>query len=146
MVTLKGDKHLSESKGALFLLLEASFSFQIMEGGTDLNCQSVDWFLFNGNIGLKWVKPVTITYPFPANNYLFKVNNKNDRKRCEICSKLTMKTPERRHLYPIKTSEKQRFPDVFIGYRRRRSGVFIVNFEYNISHLFLVFLSLILKK
>ena len=32
----------------------------------------------------------------PANSYLFKVNNKNTRKRCEICLKLTMKTPERR--------------------------------------------------
>ena len=34
---------------------------------------------------------------FPANIYLFKVNNRNTRKRCEICSKLTIKTPERRH-------------------------------------------------
>ena len=32
----------------------------------------------------------------PANIYLFKVNNKNTRKRCQICSKLTIKTPERR--------------------------------------------------
>ena len=32
----------------------------------------------------------------PANIYLFKVNNRNTRKRCEICSKLTIKTPERR--------------------------------------------------
>ena len=28
--------------------------------------------------------------------YLFKVNRRNTRKRCEICSKLTIKTPERR--------------------------------------------------
>ena len=33
----------------------------------------------------------------PANIYLFKVNNKNTRKRCEICSQLTIKTPDRRH-------------------------------------------------
>ena len=32
----------------------------------------------------------------PAGNYMFKVNNKNTRKRCEICSKLTIKTPEQR--------------------------------------------------
>ena len=32
----------------------------------------------------------------PANIYLFKVNNRNTRKRFEICSKLTIKTPERR--------------------------------------------------
>ena len=33
---------------------------------------------------------------YPANIFLFKVNNRNTRKRCEICSKL-IKTPERRH-------------------------------------------------
>ena len=32
-----------------------------------------------------------------TNIYLFKINNKNTRKRCETCSKLTIKTPERRH-------------------------------------------------
>ena len=52
----------------------------------------------------------------PANIYLSKVYNRIARKRCEICSKLTIKVPERRH-----------------------SGVFIVNFEH-ISHLFLVLL------
>ena len=58
----------------------------------------------------------------PANIYLFKVNNRNTRKRCEICSKLTIKTPE-----------------------RRRFGVFFANFEH-ISHFFLVFLLLTLNK
>ena len=29
-----------------------------------------------------------------AGNYMFKVNNRNTRTRCEICSKLTIKTPE----------------------------------------------------
>ena len=55
----------------------------------------------------------------PAGNYMFKVNNRNTRGRCEICSKLTIKTPERHNW--------------------RRSGVCIVNFEH-ISHLLLVFL------
>ena len=32
---------------------------------------------------------------FPAGIYLLKVNNRNIRTRCEICSKLTIKTPER---------------------------------------------------
>ena len=32
-----------------------------------------------------------------ANIYLFKVNNKNTRKRCEISSKLTITTPKQRH-------------------------------------------------
>ena len=48
---------------------------------------------------------------------MFKVNNKNNRTRCEICLKLTIKTPERHHWC--------------------RSGVFIVNFEH-ILHLALV--------
>ena len=62
--------------------------------------------------------------PFPANIYLFKVSNRNTRKRCEICSNVAIKTPERRHWC--------------------RSGVFIVNFE-QISHRFLVFLLLTLS-
>ena len=33
----------------------------------------------------------------PAKIYLFKVNNRGTRKRYEICSKLTINTPERRH-------------------------------------------------
>ena len=34
---------------------------------------------------------------YPAGIYLLKVNNRSTRTRCEICSKLTIKTPERRH-------------------------------------------------
>ena len=33
---------------------------------------------------------------YPAGNCMFKVNSRNTRTRCEICSKLTIKTPERR--------------------------------------------------
>ena len=33
-------------------------------------------------------------YQYSAGNYMFKVNNGNTRKRCEICSKLTIKTRE----------------------------------------------------
>ena len=60
----------------------------------------------------------------PAFIYLLKVDNRNTRTRCEICSKLTIKIPERRQW--------------------RRSGVFIVNFEH-ISHLIVVFLLLTLN-
>ena len=41
----------------------------------------------------------------PAGSYMFKIDNRNTRK-CEICLKLTIKSPE------------------------RRSSVFIVNFEH----------------
>ena len=54
----------------------------------------------------------------PGNIYLLKIN-RNTKKMCEICSKLTTKTLERRQWC--------------------RFGVFIVNFEY-ISHLFLLLL------
>ena len=77
----------------------------------------------NARTGPKWVK-INSTY-YPANIYLLKFNNRNTRKRCEICSKLTIKTPEWR--------------------QRRRSGILISNFE-PISHLFLVFLLLTLNK
>ena len=56
-----------------------------------------------------------------ADNYMFNFNNRNTRTRCEKCSELTIKTPERRQY--------------------RRSGFFIVNFKH-ISHLALVFLLL----
>ena len=55
----------------------------------------------------------------PSGIYLLKVSNRNTRARCEICSKLTIKT-------------------------HTRSGVFIVKSEHT-SHLVLVFLLLILN-
>ena len=33
-------------------------------------------------------------YGYPDGNYMLKVNNRNTRTRCEICSKLTIKMPE----------------------------------------------------
>ena len=72
---------------------------------------------------IHWKKPSKTRCP--ANIYMFKVNNTCTRKRCELCSKSTTKTPERSQW--------------------RRSGIFIVNFEY-ISHFFLVFSLLTLNK
>ena len=34
----------------------------------------------------------------PTGNYMFKAKNRNTKARCEICSKLTVKTPERRQM------------------------------------------------
>ena len=42
---------------------------------------------------------------FPASIYLFKFKRKNIRKRCEICSDLTMKTPERSQYRWILTTD-----------------------------------------
>ena len=38
-------------------------------------------------------------YKNPENKYMFKVNTRNSRKKCEIYLKLTVKTPEGRHFY-----------------------------------------------
>ena len=62
--------------------------------------------------------PENIRKP-PAGIYLYKVNNRNTRKSCEICSELTIKIPERR-LWRV-----------------------FINFEH-ISRLFLAFLLLTL--
>ena len=53
-----------------------------------------------------------------AGNFMFKINNRNTRKRSEICSKLTIKILER--------------------HQWQHSRVFIVNFEH-ISYLVLLF-------
>ena len=34
---------------------------------------------------------------YPANIYFLKVNIRNTKKRCKICLKVTIKTPEQRH-------------------------------------------------
>ena len=62
------------------------------------------------------------SFYYPADIYLLKVNNGNTRTRCEICPKLTVKTPEHSGC----------------------PGTFIVSFEH-ISHLVLVFLLLTLN-
>ena len=72
----------------------------------------------------KYIIKCIIANNFPANIYLFKVNNRNNRKRCDICSTLIIKAPERRYWLC--------------------SGVFIVSFEH-ISRLFLAFLLLTLN-
>ena len=77
--------------------------------------------LLRASFTLKYLLP----WKYPADNYMFKVNNRNTRTRYEICSKLTMKTPEQCHW--------------------RRFSVFIVNFEH-ISHLVLAFLLLTLSR
>ena len=67
----------------------------------------------------------TLILFYPTGNYMFTVNNRNAKTRCRICSKLTIKTPERRNW--------------------NRPGVFIVNSEH-ISHLALLFLLLTLSR
>ena len=77
---------------------------------------------FNYSTALVILRQIILGFcSYPAGNYMFKVNKRNTRTRCEISSKLAINAP------------------------RRRSGVFIVNFEH-ISHLALVFLLLTLSR
>ena len=82
------------------------------------------WSLMQFVIFFRWL---TISHKqfiiiISAGIYLLKVNIRNTKTRCEICSKLTTKTQEQRLV----------------------CGVFIVNFEH-ILHLVLVFLLLTLN-
>ena len=43
----------------------------------------------------------------PAGIYLLKVNNRNTRRRCEICSKLTIKIPSRHWLLNLEHAKAQ---------------------------------------
>ena len=45
---------------------------------------------------MKWVNEAFRNIKQPSRIYMFKVKNRNTRARSGICSKLTIKTPERR--------------------------------------------------
>ena len=77
------------------------------------------------NKPFKLVRHILPRQTHPEGIYLLKVNNGNIRTTCKICSKLTIKTPER--------------------LRCRGSGIFFLNLE-KISHIALAFLLLTLNK
>ena len=80
---------------------------------------------FNTFYGAQGVKRLCQALHVDTMPYMFKVNNGNTRTRCEICSKLTIITSERRQWH--------------------RSGVFIVNFEHTLLRV-QVFLLLTLSR
>ena len=52
------------------------------------------WIQFSFSVP-PYVHPSPSDRPSPVGNYMLKINN-NTRRRCEVCPKLTIKTPERR--------------------------------------------------
>ena len=42
-------------------------------------------------------RDISDSEPVPVSIYQFRVNNRNTRKRSEVCSKSTLKTQEKRH-------------------------------------------------
>ena len=72
-------------------LLEVIVCSEMLLGNTvavNVLCQLLE--LFN-TLGKRKRSSMKVSYSFPANTYLFKVNNRSTRKLCEICSKLTIK-------------------------------------------------------
>ena len=57
------------------------------------------------------VTPNVIIMHHPACNYLFEVNNRNTRARCEICLKLTIKT----YMTPGSSVSIVNFEQVIVG-------------------------------
>ena len=107
-----------------FKLIFNFFIMEILDCSNPIltNLSTVYWSLKQV---CSWKAPFKCGYLYTANIYLFKVTNRNTRKRCKICSKLTIKTSKRSNWCC--------------------SGVFIFKFE-RILHLFLVFLLMILNK
>ena len=101
--------------------LNSDLYFIFTTSGTTLLEAIVSYKPLSQSLPQKWEN----ASPTETGNYLFNVNNRNNKTGCELCLKLTIKTPEQRHWC--------------------LSGVFIVNFEH-ISHLFLVFLLLSLNR
>ena len=89
---------------------------------TNLSCKKIQYRNSSKYRGSSKWSPLICTTSVGI--YLFKVSNRNSRKRCAVCSNLTVKTPESQW---------------------HRSSVFIVNFEHT-SHLVLVFLLLTLNR
>ena len=101
----------------------------------------------------------------PANICLFKVNSRNFRKRCEICSKVTMKTPTMCEKYPntgfclvrifLYSEWMRRFPNtskygpektLYLDTFHALQSDFIEGVFEHISLIFLMFLLLTLNR
>ena len=52
-------------------------------------------FAYGWGKGIQCQCHIYVFLPYSAGNYMFKANNRNTKTRCEMCSKLTLKTPER---------------------------------------------------
>ena len=89
------------------------------------SCSLIFFFFYNQVFDVVTFNLIVFSPHEPPGLYLFKVSNGNTTTTCEICSKLTIKTPEWRYW--------------------RRFGIFIVNFE-QISHIVVVFSLLTLNK
>ena len=102
--------HSNNSWAIHYFIISSNFNF--CWGGC-IGCPFIWLFKGIGNWAEKLLALTSVVIlksaMIPAGIYIFKVKNRNTRTRCEVCSKLTLKTPERRQW--------------------RNSGIFIANFE-----------------
>ena len=56
-----------------------------------------------------------LIYIIPAGICLLKVHNKDTKTRCEICSKLTIKTPEWRHMFKVNNKDIRTTPMAYLN-------------------------------
>ena len=92
----------------LLTVKEPKVSIENGRGGTliklSANFQRIDRWVLHSSFSKSGPHHLHITEIFgkfnkiSSKNYLFKVNNRNNRTRHEICSKLTIKTPNRNKL------------------------------------------------
>ena len=113
---IKNESNVSSEKSRSHLsmcqLFYVSGSYHI-----ETSSKSMEWFLYDRYLRYERVKAqqsgmkhFKLSFSFsrntfeilgtnkPAKIYLFKVNNRNTRKKCEKCTMLTIKIPERSHL------------------------------------------------
>ena len=74
-----------------YVLNPLSFIFKVFE---EIIQVSLKQRFFRKSVHVRQINQVNI---MAAGSYLLKVNNKDTRTKCKICSKLAIKTPERRH-------------------------------------------------
>ena len=70
-----------------------SFFFSMLPRYSPEQCWKTKIFLvfsWEGEGQKKILRKMANYNPHPANIYLFKINNRNTRKRCKTCSKLTI--------------------------------------------------------
>ena len=136
-------KHLSSW---VFPTVDFILRFQALVGRNKLKCkmEKISISVFNHF----YTRVIYFTFSQTA-ICLSKVHNGNTKTVCEICPKLAILTPERRHdlFYTFwKYQKLYQISDVGRGYRKTTfRTVCIHNFE-NISHIVLVSPLLILKK
>ena len=125
---------------AFFILVKTLIWFSIIKWVSIITPNSYsddDWVILawlNTNLGkiFCFVTKMVSWVFYPASIYLLKADKRNTRTRCEICSKLPIKTLERRYWHHSVSDAI----DIILA--------FTVNFEHS-SHLPLVFLLLTLS-